>query len=208
MYFASVSAQLRAYHDPPTPALGADGPDRSAPPRPDSKPRFQPNWQQAYRALIAASITFFFASIFLKKEVDVNHQEDTVRRWHRQSAHTEYGTLAWFPPACSFHSQSMPSTPTAQHSTAQHSYTAPLPPPSAPLPLPHYPQPHSPTSHWSHSQTLVNWSGTHSVRVRSVDEPETHEDLERRVQRAHERGCKIRPSGSHLSPNGLSFQVI
>lgn len=54
---------------------------------------------------------------------------------------------------------------------------------------------------------IINWSGTHSVDVSPGDyhEPETIRELEVLVSRAYETGKSIRPVGSALSPNGLSF---
>jgi L-galactono-1,4-lactone dehydrogenase len=53
---------------------------------------------------------------------------------------------------------------------------------------------------------IENWSGTHEVRPKVFFQPETEEELERIVAEAQEKGTKIRPMGSGLSPNGLSFQ--
>ena len=56
--------------------------------------------------------------------------------------------------------------------------------------------------------TILNWSGTHNVLVDNHNywEPETIEEVERIVQRCHERGQPVRPVGSALSPNGLAFR--
>jgi L-galactono-1,4-lactone dehydrogenase len=53
---------------------------------------------------------------------------------------------------------------------------------------------------------IENWSGTHEVRPKVFFQPETEEELARIVAEAQEKGTKIRPMGSGLSPNGLSFQ--
>lgn len=55
--------------------------------------------------------------------------------------------------------------------------------------------------------TLLNWSGTHAVHVRSDQfwEPDTVEDVIDIVRACQERGQSIRPLGSALSPNGLGF---
>ena len=56
--------------------------------------------------------------------------------------------------------------------------------------------------------TVVNWSGTHSVEVPSTRyyEPETVQELESIVAKCHNSGTPLRPVGSALSPNGISFQ--
>ena len=51
-------------------------------------------------------------------------------------------------------------------------------------------------------EQLTNWSGTHTITLSKVHAPETVEELANIVQQATE---KIRPVGSALSPNGLSF---
>ena len=56
------------------------------------------------------------------------------------------------------------------------------------------------------SQSLVNWSGTHTVDIDRYYQPETMEELKVIVKSAHEKGTKLRPVGSALSPNGLAFQ--
>lgn len=55
--------------------------------------------------------------------------------------------------------------------------------------------------------SVVNWSGTHSVDVLSTNyhEPETVAQVEQIVKLCHESGTKVRPVGSALSPNGISF---
>jgi len=57
------------------------------------------------------------------------------------------------------------------------------------------------------STTIINWSGTHSVDLLNENyyEPETMEDLERIVADCHKKGKTIRPVGSALSPNAISF---
>mmetsp|Transcript_18685 Transcript_18685/g.56485 ORF Transcript_18685/g.56485 Transcript_18685/m.56485 type:complete len:605 (-) Transcript_18685:704-2518(-) len=52
---------------------------------------------------------------------------------------------------------------------------------------------------------LVNWSGTHEVHPRRLYQPETLEELQAIVAGHHQRGEKLRPVGSALSPNGLGF---
>lgn len=58
---------------------------------------------------------------------------------------------------------------------------------------------------------IVNWSGTHTVEVNADDyhEPETRDELSRLVDGAYRRAPgsppHMRPVGSALSPNGLSF---
>ena len=56
--------------------------------------------------------------------------------------------------------------------------------------------------------TVLNWSGTHSVNVpgNRYYEPETVQELESIVAKCHKEGLPIRPVGSALSPNGISFQ--
>jgi len=53
--------------------------------------------------------------------------------------------------------------------------------------------------------TLLNWSGTHTVNTKHYWEPETVEELEAVVLECHSKGQSVRPIGSALSPNGLSF---
>ena len=55
--------------------------------------------------------------------------------------------------------------------------------------------------------TIINWSGTHSIDVlnKNYHEPETIEELEKIVANAHKMGQAIRPVGSALSPNAISF---
>lgn len=61
--------------------------------------------------------------------------------------------------------------------------------------------------HEEESTTIINWSGTHSVDILNENyyEPETIEDLERIVADCHKKGKSIRPVGSALSPNAISF---
>ena len=56
--------------------------------------------------------------------------------------------------------------------------------------------------------TVLNWSGTHSVNVpgNHYYEPESVQELESIVAKCHKEGLPIRPVGSALSPNGISFQ--
>ncbi|KAJ8433158.1 hypothetical protein Cgig2_007122 [Carnegiea gigantea] len=53
--------------------------------------------------------------------------------------------------------------------------------------------------------TVSNWSGTHEVHTRNFFQPESVSDLERIVKDAHQKGQKIRPVGSGLSPNGVGL---
>ena len=55
-------------------------------------------------------------------------------------------------------------------------------------------------------EELVNWSGTHSCRVTSLYQPETHNHVEAIVSDAHAQKRKLRCIGSGLSPNGIAFQ--
>ena len=57
------------------------------------------------------------------------------------------------------------------------------------------------------TRTIINWSGTHTIEVpeSSYFEPESLEELGDIVQRAHASSTPIRPVGSALSPNGVSF---
>jgi len=56
--------------------------------------------------------------------------------------------------------------------------------------------------------TVVNWSGTHSIEVpnKSYFEPETMQELNEIVSICHKEGQQVRPVGSALSPNAISFQ--
>ena len=55
--------------------------------------------------------------------------------------------------------------------------------------------------------TVINWSGTHSIEVANKNyfEPETIAELEQIVANCHKKGQPIRPVGSALSPNAISF---
>jgi L-galactono-1,4-lactone dehydrogenase len=55
--------------------------------------------------------------------------------------------------------------------------------------------------------TVINWSGTHSIEVANKNyfEPETIAELEEIVANCHKKGQPIRPVGSALSPNAISF---
>ena len=57
------------------------------------------------------------------------------------------------------------------------------------------------------STVLLNWSGTHSVRVPNecYFEPETVEEVEAIVQECHKKGQPLRPIGAALSPNAVGF---
>ena len=52
------------------------------------------------------------------------------------------------------------------------------------------------------AETITNWSGTHSVTLQKVHAPENRVELEDLVKNT---SGPIRPMGSALSPNGLSF---
>jgi L-galactono-1,4-lactone dehydrogenase len=56
--------------------------------------------------------------------------------------------------------------------------------------------------------TVVNWSGTHSIQVPNQHyyEPQTIQELEQIITKCHKEGQPVRPVGSALSPNALSFQ--
>lgn len=56
------------------------------------------------------------------------------------------------------------------------------------------------------SNLIINWSGTHSVNVRPYHEPQSVEELGDIVRNCHTNGISVRPVGSALSPNGISFQ--
>jgi FAD/FMN-containing dehydrogenases len=55
---------------------------------------------------------------------------------------------------------------------------------------------------------VVNWSGTHSIEVpnKHYYEPQTVQELEQIIAKCHEEGQVVRPVGSALSPNAISFQ--
>mmetsp|Transcript_4322 Transcript_4322/g.12072 ORF Transcript_4322/g.12072 Transcript_4322/m.12072 type:complete len:508 (+) Transcript_4322:152-1675(+) len=55
--------------------------------------------------------------------------------------------------------------------------------------------------------TVMNWSGTHSITLPAskYHEPETVEELEQLVKECHRTGVPLRPIGSALSPNAISF---
>lgn len=57
------------------------------------------------------------------------------------------------------------------------------------------------------STKILNWSGTHSVELQpgTYHEPETISELVQLVSTAYKEGIHIRPVGSALSPNGISF---
>ena len=55
------------------------------------------------------------------------------------------------------------------------------------------------------SETIVNWSATHSVTTECLHQPETVEELEALVQASHAAGRKLRVVGSAISPNGFGF---
>ncbi len=55
--------------------------------------------------------------------------------------------------------------------------------------------------------TIINWSGTHSIEVpnKYYFEPETTSELESIISKCHKLNIPIRPVGSALSPNAISF---
>lgn len=53
---------------------------------------------------------------------------------------------------------------------------------------------------------VTNWSGTHSVETKRYYQPETLEELNDLVNRAHHAHRKLRPVGSGLSPNGMGLE--
>lgn len=55
--------------------------------------------------------------------------------------------------------------------------------------------------------TLTNWSSTHEVTTSRYFQPESVEELEALVARAHAQRRRLRPVGSGLSPNGLGFSA-
>ncbi|KAI8472331.1 MAG: hypothetical protein J3K34DRAFT_212053 [Monoraphidium minutum] len=54
-------------------------------------------------------------------------------------------------------------------------------------------------------ETIVNWSGTHSVQPRAYYAPESEEDVRAILADCHARGKRLRVVGSALSPNGAGF---
>lgn len=61
---------------------------------------------------------------------------------------------------------------------------------------------------YSSAVTVLNWSGTHQVDVPTqfYFEPSSEEEVVSILSRCHEKNQPVRPVGSALSPNGLSFQ--
>jgi L-galactono-1,4-lactone dehydrogenase len=61
---------------------------------------------------------------------------------------------------------------------------------------------------FNNTSTILNWSGTHAVHLPSARlwEPESIAEVESIVRSCHKQGLSVRPYGSALSPNGLSFQ--
>ena len=55
------------------------------------------------------------------------------------------------------------------------------------------------------TETIVNWSATHTVETKKLHQPETLAELEALVASAHGAGRKLRVLGSALSPNGIGF---
>jgi L-galactono-1,4-lactone dehydrogenase len=53
--------------------------------------------------------------------------------------------------------------------------------------------------------TLLNWSGTHAVQVQKLYTPDSIAQVENIVRHCYRNGLAIRPAGSNLSPNALSF---
>ena len=56
--------------------------------------------------------------------------------------------------------------------------------------------------------TILNWSGTHQIKPKHYHEPETLEELKEILNHCIKHKIKLRPVGSALSPNGLSFNDI
>ena len=58
--------------------------------------------------------------------------------------------------------------------------------------------------------TVINWSGTHTIEVpnKFYFEPESVSELESIVAKCQKDGIPIRPVGSALSPNAISFQPM
>jgi L-galactono-1,4-lactone dehydrogenase len=54
---------------------------------------------------------------------------------------------------------------------------------------------------------VINWSGTHKVKVANKHyyEPENVQEVEEIVKRCHANGQTVRPIGSSLSPNGIAL---
>lgn len=55
------------------------------------------------------------------------------------------------------------------------------------------------------SNLIINWSGTHTVNVHPFHEPHSVEELQEIVRKCHSNEISVRPMGSALSPNGISF---
>ena len=55
------------------------------------------------------------------------------------------------------------------------------------------------------TETVVNWSATHTVETKKLHQPETLAELEALVACAHADGRKLRVLGSAISPNGIGF---
>jgi L-galactono-1,4-lactone dehydrogenase len=58
------------------------------------------------------------------------------------------------------------------------------------------------------SQVLSNWSSTHSINISKIYEPKSERELERLLKYYQAKKKKIRPVGTALSPNGISFPDI
>jgi L-galactono-1,4-lactone dehydrogenase len=58
------------------------------------------------------------------------------------------------------------------------------------------------------SQILSNWSSTHSINISKIYEPKTVRELERLLKYYQAKKLKIRPVGTALSPNGISFPDV
>jgi L-galactono-1,4-lactone dehydrogenase len=55
------------------------------------------------------------------------------------------------------------------------------------------------------SQNLSNWSSTHHCTVSRIYEPKTERELDRLLRHHQLKNLKLRPIGTALSPNGISF---
>jgi FAD/FMN-containing dehydrogenase len=57
------------------------------------------------------------------------------------------------------------------------------------------------------TETIINWSATHSVETKCLHQPDSIGELEQLVVDAHAAGRKLRVVGSALSPNGIGFST-
>lgn len=56
-----------------------------------------------------------------------------------------------------------------------------------------------------HQETLLNWSGTHSISPEHIFTPQSTQEVEAMVAQCHSNNTPFRPMGSGISPNGLAF---